>query len=299
MLNLELCHIDHSVPAVVANAANISDEGMALVIDSGSGLSGGNGVNVKPCSSTANERFFGVSMFERRSPATMPHVFEFTLPTGVGDDTAAADGDTVATLPFTPTDGTIRIFDDGDALQFVHFADSGGGTKRGLILDGKEIKAEATASTGTASTDRWIIDNRESDGSGVAKFGAADALDTHVTAIGNGSKIRVQYSYALSLAQQRALVGTILDSPLSAGAQVTCIRKGIVFTSFYDTSQAYKVGDQIGLGSGGKFTIKTPLTAAGADATGTADSDVDLGTDRATCIHVPSVDNPFLGIELL
>ena len=284
MLNLELCHIDHSVPAVVANAANISDEGMALVV--GDALSGANGVNVKPCSSTANERFFGVSMFERRSPAIMPHVFEFTMPAGTTNDPAPGDGDTVATLPFTPTADTIRIFDDGDALQLGNVA-SGSGTDLGLILSGKEIKAESSA-----GTDRWIHDNRTS-------YAAAELTNAQIDPIENSSKIRVQYSYALSLAQQRALVGTILDSPLSAGAQVTCIRKGIIFTSFYDTAQIYSVGARLGLGAGGKFTVETPITAAGAGIAATDDSDVDLAIDRATCIHVPSVDNPFLGIELL
>ena len=236
MLNLELCHIDHSVSAAVANASTIIDEGMALVVSGA--LTGGDGINVKPCSSTANERFYGVSMFERRSPTTMPYVFEFTMPTigtGAGE---VAEGTTITTLPHTPTANTIRMFDDNTAMYLADVHTSGT-TATGLILSGKEIKSEETI-----GEDRWIRIPLS------GNIGDTGLANSKLGAIASGSTVRVQYSYAPSLAQQRALVGTILDSPLSAGARVTCIRKGTIFTSFYDTAQIYSVGARIGLGGG-------------------------------------------------
>ena len=305
MLNLELSRLDHTVPAVVADASKITDEGMALVISGA--LTGGDGINVKPCSSTAGERFYGVAMFERRPPSSMPDVVEFTLPSSdaVSDDADLdADNRTVATLPHTPTANTIRVFDDGDALQFVNFADTGGGTDRGLRLDGKEIKIEKTANTAAASTDRWLHDDRTGTDAATGFGGTTAVTDANVSEVALGSKIRIQYSYAPTVTQQVALVGTSIDlTPLGAGAAVTCIRKGIVFTTFYDTAQDYKIGDPVGLGAGGRFTVTAPLQASGAAATASTTlgglSGTDLQSDRAVVVHVPSASNPLLGIELL
>ena len=252
MLNLELSRLDHTVPAVVADASKITDEGMALVISGA--LTGGDGINVKPSSNTSGERFYGVSMFERRPPTAMPDVFEFTMPGTLSDDLEVAE------LPHTPTDGTILVFDNDAALSFGNPSTAG---TAGLIIDGKAVKVKSSG-TGNANQ-RW--------------FTSAD------TAVAASSKIRIQYAYAPTVTQQVALVGTSIDlTPLGAGAAVTCIRKGIVFTTHYNTAKEYEIGDQIGTWTSGRFTD---------------DSAIDIATDRATVIHVPSVANPFLGIELL
>ena len=252
MLNLELCRFDFSVPALVADASKIPDEGMALVI--AGALAGGDGVNVKPATDTAGERFYGVSSFERRPPAFMPVVEEFVLP----DD--PADGAVVHTLKHKPNAASFVVFDDGTALT----SQAGANTNVGLVIDTDtgEVKAEAT--------------------SGTARYMGAAAA-----AIANGSTVRVQYAYTPTVMQQVALVGSHINyHALHAGAAVACIRKGQIFTTYYDTaSGVYEVGGQIGLDGGGKFQ-------------GAAAANVDLPVDRAVIIHVPSVDTPELGIEL-
>ena len=65
-------------------------------------------------------------------------------------------------------------------------------------------------------------------------------------------------------------------------------RKGIIYTTNYDVTSPYAIGWQVGIGADGKFT------RSGANS-----GDTNLATDVATVIHVPSVNNPFLGVELL
>jgi hypothetical protein len=245
MLNLEDSRIDLSVPAKVANADNIPDEGMALVINAADG----DGINVKPGTDASGERFYGVAMFERRPPSSMPHVHEFEMPA-----VAPADGAVVATLPFTPTAGSILVFDDDTAL-----GNEDTGAAAGLVIVGREVRYETTD-----ATVRWQ-----------AAGGGAVAV---------GSKIRVQYAYAPTVEQQVALVGTHQNlTVLGAGAQATCVRRGIVYTTYFDASSEYEIGGAVGLATGGRFD-----NAAGAT--------VDIA--NSAVIHIPSPLNPYLGIEL-
>ena len=266
MLHPELTQIDYSVPAVVGDTA-ITEEGMALVIDGE--LPDGNGITVKPSTGASGERFYGISMFERRPPSIMPDVFEFTLPNTLVHD------DVVAELPFTPDpSGTknVLIYQNDELL---YWRDSGV-TPFGIWIDGRAVKL----STGTNN-----------------KHLAFDDTDGfYVSGITVGATIRIQYSYTPSQAQKAALVGTNINlTPLSAGAEVTCIRKGTIFTTNYDADSSYEVnsyseritysiGRQLAIGSSGRFKVAE---------TG------NLSADIATVIHVPSADNPFLGVELL
>ena len=253
MLNLELSRIDFSVPAVVADASAIKDEGIALVIDGA--LTGGDGINVKPSTAATSEKFYGVSMFERRPPTSMPDVFEFTMPSG-SDYTGLTDGDEVAELPNTPSD--LIVFDDDTQIT----QDATDNTTLGLVITGKSITIDKSGDT-----------NRY--------------RPAATTAVAAGSKIRIQYTYTPTVTQQVALVGTSIDlTPLGAGAQVTCVRKGIIFTSLYETQRVYSIGEGVKTVASGKF----------ADSGGTGTS---IETDRAVVVHVPSVATPFLGIELL
>ena len=252
MLNLEASQIDYSIPAIVAVSTTVNDEGLALVIDGAYG----NGVTVKPSTNNSSERFYGISMFERRPPPLMIDIVEFTI-------TAPSDGDVVATLPFTPTgtgENEIGIFVNDKHVD----TESSGVGDRGIAISGRSVKARTSGNRFNTASDTAIPDN---------------------------ATIRIQYEYVPSQAQQAALIGTSINlSPPGAGANLTCIRKGIVYTSNYDASQGYKVGDQLSAWSKGRFSKHS----------GNHDNtNLDLPTDRVTCVHPPSVDNPFLGVELL
>ena len=252
MLHLELCQFDHTVSASVGDTGKVPDEGMALVI-AGS-LPGGEGIHVKPATDTAGEVFYGVSVFERRPPTSMPHVHEFILPASSSDPSRIPeDGTVVSTLPFLPVDGSFLLKHNDVIMEEFGLGD----TSRALIIEGSNIKVEATPNA--------------------LRYYAG------VNDPSPGARISLQYSYLPDKNQQAALIGTVTHaSPLSAGARVPCVRKGIIYTSFYDTSKEYTIGGAVGLYSGGRFR-------PAADAT------VDL---RATVIHVPTTSNPFLGIEL-
>ena len=113
MLHPELTQINHSVPTAVGDIA-IVEEGMALVVDKE--LPDGSGVTVKPSGDATGQRFYGVSMFERRPPVKMVDVFEFTLPSTLVDD------DAVAELPYVPDPaGTtgVLVYQNGEDLGHV------------------------------------------------------------------------------------------------------------------------------------------------------------------------------------
>ena len=433
MLHPELTQINHSVPTAVGDVA-IAEEGMALVVDKE--LPDGSGVTVKPSGDATGQRFYGVSMFERRPPVKMVDVFEFTLPATLVDD------DAVAELPYTPDPvGTtgVLVYQNGEDLghvdavsssvenyisnletatvsavpflanrslsqPFVTGSDSGGYPLAEVILNLEAIGSGAievtirknvvagsndygdtiytltnpatlvvgentfTAPAGatldpdttyhivaistsgtttswrrfsiTATIDNiggWDIDheyllktgtgqwagagtafrlsaavrgNPSTDAIGIIVDGRTIKTSTSDTdrflghggtdnnsssttvaedAVTAGATIRVQYSYAPSLGQQAALVGTNINlTSVNGGAQVTCIRKGIIYTTNYDVTSPYAIGWQVGIGADGKFT-----------RSGASSDDTDIATDVATVIHVPSVDNPFLGVELL
>ena len=262
MLNLEASQIDYSIPAIVAVSTTVNDEGLALVIDGAYG----NGVTVKPSTNNSSERFYGISMFERRPPPLMTDVFEFTFPT-----TTPSDGDVVAELPFPPTsttDGRLGVFVNG--VWTSDLADALESGKRGIVISGRSVTVK------TNSGNAWHV--------GPVTEGITDGIP-------DGATVQIRYDYVPSQAQAVALVGTSINlSPLGAGANMTCIRKGIVYTSNYDVSQNYKVGDQLSAWSKGRFSKHT----------GNSDNtNLDLPTDRVTCVHAPSADNPFLGVELL
>ena len=266
MLHPELTQISHSVPAKVADTAVVSEEGMALIIDGA--LEDGNGITVKPSITPTDAnpgRFYGVSMFERRPPAIMPDVLEFTMPS-----TTPSDGDKLAELPYTPnTDSTI-VFADNDKLDGpVMSSGDNTATQLGLVIDGRSVQAK----TG--------------DGDANKRYLGVGPGSTGTVGIANGSKIRIQYAYTPTMAQQIALVGSNVNlSPVGAGAKIMCIRKGIIYTTNYLTnsdSGEYIIGGTIRLGAGGTFS---------------RNEDHHLAADRAVIIHVPSMANPFLGLEL-
>ena len=430
MLHPELTQINHSVPTAVGDVA-IAEEGMALVVDKE--LPDGSGVTVKPSGNATGQRFYGVSMFERRPPMKMVDVFEFTLPATLVND------DAVAELPYVPDPaGTtgVAMYQNGEDLghvdavsssvenyisnletatasavpfvanrslsqPFVTGSDSGGYPLAEVILNleaigsgaievtirknvvvgsndsgdtiytltnpatlvvgentftapaGATLDPDTTyyivaiSTSGTTTSWRrfsiaatidniggWDIDheyllktgagqwagagnfrltaavrgNPSTDAIGIIVDGKIIKLSTDNTdrflghggidnsssttvaenAVTAGATIRVQYSYAPSLGQQAALVGTNINlTSVNGGAQVTCIRKGIIYTTNYDVKVPYAIGWQVGIGADGKFT-----------RSGASSDDTNLATDVATVIHVPSVDNPFLGLEL-
>ena len=264
MLHPELTQISHSVPAKVADTAVVSEEGMALIIDGA--LEDGNGITVKPSITPTDAnpgRFYGVSMFERRPPAIMPDVLEFTMPS-----TTPASGDKLAELSFTPNTDSIIVFGDDDKLDGpVAASGTNPATQLGLVIDDRSVQAKTGAGAANA---RYL---------GVGDSGSVG--------IANGSKIRILYGYTPTMAQQIALVGSNVNlSPVGAGAKIMCIRKGIIYTTNYltdDNSGEYIIGGTIRLGADGTFS---------------RNEDHHLAADRIVIVHVPSMTNPFLGLEL-
>lgn len=100
MLKLDFTRIDRSVNGKVATNAGIVDEGQALVVVNEGGVAA-----LKPSTGTSADVFYGVSLYERRVPATLPG---FLTLIGTGAQFTQQIANYV--------DGSARILIDGEAL---------------------------------------------------------------------------------------------------------------------------------------------------------------------------------------
>lgn len=127
MLKLDFTRIDRTVNGRVASGASLVDEGQALaVVDEGGQLA------VKPTLGTSADVFYGVSMFERRAPATLPGFL-----TLIG--TGAQFTHQIANF----VNGSELILIDGAALN---------ATPEVTITSGGLVTVEATAAEGAVVT---------------------------------------------------------------------------------------------------------------------------------------------------
>lgn len=100
----------------------------------------------------------------------------------------------------------------------------------------------------------------------------------------NDMELEVVYKYELSAAQARALFGDQQPGG-SAGSlvgQTGVAKRGVIFTSWFDTSVNWSVAKQIKLAADGMITNEK---GEGAVLPG------------AYVVYAPSVDEPFLGVE--
>ena len=254
MLDLRYTREDQSFPALVSAGTAIDDEGYALVVDKAEG----NAYSVKLSTGTAGEDYVGLSAYETRPPKRYPIVKEFTLP---ADVSAMADGMTIGTL-IDPGYGAVV------AGSIVMFNAAGTAIAAG----------NAAASNEFVYLDDGVLKGHVG---AIAAGVPANGTAFQVTLL-DGQAIRVQASYTPTLERQLLLVGSHIDAtPLSAGASVSAIRRGLVYTSAYESQRSYGVGDSVYAAANGLYS-------------NTAGGDVIAG---AFIAHIPTAEVPFLGIE--
>ena len=257
MLDMRYTREDQAFPALVSAGTAIDDEGYALVVDK----SEGNAYSVK-LSTGSGDDFVGVSAYETRPPKRYPIIKEFDLPA----EADVSDGEVIHTIidsrygavisANATQDDSLSVWRNGIA---AHFDDDGAANQYGIYIDGNDVKAQKT----TLRTHVWF----KADG---------DGFDAN-------TKIRILAPYTPTLERQIALVGSHTDAtPLSSGASVSCIRRGLIYTSAYDTAldQTYTVGDPVHTIAGGLFAKSGGVAVPGA-----------------FIAHVPTAEVPFLGIE--
>ena len=255
MFDLRYTREDQSIPALVSAGTVINDEGYALVVDKAEG----NAYSVKLSTNDSTDDYIGASAFETRPPTRYPIVKEFTLP---ADVSAMADGTAVGTL-IDPKygaviAGSIIMFRASTGTSIAHA--NAAVSKQYVYLDDGVVKGHVDAAVG-----------------GVPAAGAAYEVTGY-----DGEVIRVQAAYTPTLERQLAIVGSHIDAtPLSAGAAVSAIRRGLIYTSAYLTRASYGVGDAVHITAGGLY--------AKAGGTGPLAG--------AFIAHVPTAEVPFLGIE--
>ena len=104
-----------------------------------------------------------------------------------------------------------------------------------------------------------------------------------VTTLTVGDEVTVTYKYALSVVQARALVGDIQPGGYSGAylGQIGLIKRGLIYTSEFDSSVEWDAVTAIKLAPNGQLTNQ-------------------LGTGieiPGMVVAVPGIDIPFLGIE--
>ncbi len=118
-----------------------------------------------------------------------------------------------------------------------------------------------------------------------------DAADATFTVAGKlvsgltvGDEVTITYKYPLTVVQARALVGDIQPGGYSGAyiGQIGLVKRGLVYTSEFDSSKDWAAATAVKLAAGGQLT----------DQTGT-------GVAITSCLIVatPGAEVPFLGIE--
>ena len=263
MLDMRYTRKDQSIPAPLSAGTVINEEGYALVADKAERV----GYSVKLSTGHTDEDFVGVSAFEIRPPSRVPIVKDFDLPADA--DAAANHGMVLGTL-IDPEFGavganSIRAVQDESGTPLV--ANSSPAANTSIVF--LDTNGVLRLSVGNA----WPVGYTNDADRLVGGSFTATGLD--------GITIRVRALYIPTLKRQIALVGSHVDAtPLSSGASVSCIRRGLIYTSAYDTSLAWTLGDEVHTGSHGIFT------KSGGDV-----------IDGAIVVHIPTPEVPSLGIE--
>lgn len=219
MLYIDTRIVDSS-EAILAEGAQVTQEGQAMVAVPGKGIS--------PSTGAENEIFAGFAMNQLCGiPVLEPY--------GIAVEEFLVDSSAKVTVQFTPIKSSVALID----LETDTAIDP--------TVNGKTIAAK----------------------------------DKEMTA---GMKVKVVYRYALTNIQARAMMGDAQPGG-PAGAivgQCGLAKRGIIYTSCFDTSVNWAAATTIKLDSGGFVTDQSGKgnTLAGAYV-----------------VKVPTAEIPFLGIE--
>lgn len=219
MLYIDTRIVDSS-EAILAEGAQVTQEGQAMVAVPGKGIS--------PSTGAANEIFAGFAMNQLCGiPVLEPY--------GIAVEEFLVDSSAKVTVQFAPISNSVALIN-------------------------LETDAAIASPTVTGKT-----------------IAAATAMTT-------GMKVKVVYRYALTNIQARAMMGDAQPGG-PAGAivgQCGLAKRGIIYTSCFDTSVNWAAATAIKLASGG---FVTDQSGKGTALTG------------AYVVKVPTAEIPFLGIE--
>lgn len=218
MLYIDTRIVDSS-EAILAEGAQVTQEGQAMVAVPGKGIS--------PSTGAANEIFAGFAMNQLCGiPVLEPY--------GIAVEEFLVDSSTKVTVQFAPI--------SNNSVALIN------------LESGKKIASPTVT----------------------GKTIAATTMTT-------GMKVKVVYRYALTNIQARAMMGDAQPGG-PAGAivgQCGLAKRGIIYTSCFDTSVNWAAATAIKLASGGFVT----------------DSGIGTALTGAYVVKVPTAEIPFLGIE--
>jgi hypothetical protein len=218
MLYIDTRIVDSS-EAILAEGAQVTQEGQAMVAVPGKGIS--------PSTGAANEIFAGFAMNQLCGiPVLEPY--------GIAVEEFLVDSSAKVTVQFAPISNSVALIN-------------------------LETDAAIASPTVTGKT-------------------------IAATAMTAGMKVKVVYRYALTNIQARAMMGDAQPGG-PAGAivgQCGLAKRGIIYTSCFDTSVNWAAATAIKLASGGFITDQS---GTGTTLTG------------AYVVKVPTAEIPFLGIE--
>lgn len=217
MLYIDTRIVDSS-EAILAEGAQVTQEGQAMVAVPGKGIS--------PSTGAANEIFAGFAMNQLCGiPVLEPY--------GIAVEEFLVDSSAKVTVQFAPISNSVAL---------INLESSG-------KIDSPTVTGKTIAATMTA-----------------------------------GMKVKVVYRYALTNIQARAMMGDAQPGG-PAGAivgQCGLAKRGIIYTSCFDTSVNWAAATAIKLASDG---FVTDQSGKGTVLTG------------AYVVKVPTAEIPFLGIE--
>jgi len=105
-----------------------------------------------------------------------------------------------------------------------------------------------------------------------------------ITGLDAGDEVTVTYKYPLTVVQARALIGDIQPGGYSGAyiGQIGLIKRGLVYTSEFDSSKNWEAATDVKLAAGGQLT----------DQSGTGPV-----VPNCMIVAVPGAEVPYLGIE--
>lgn len=117
-----------------------------------------------------------------------------------------------------------------------------------------------------------------------AAVGSPTVVANTVTGLTVGDEVTVTYKYPLTVIQARALNGDVQPGGYSGAyvGQIGLIKRGLIYTSEYDSSKNWAAATAIKLAAGG---IVTDQSGSG------------LAIAGAVIVATPGAEVPFLGIE--
>ena len=233
MLNLTKTFPELMQGLPVAEGSAFTDEGLAAIITSENGRS-----KIKPSSATTGERVYGFPIFQYRYMKDLPKIERITLGA-------------------VAVEHTLHSTAVVDSLQVFQVADDGSLTNI--------TQAVATGKTGTAATAGNFTAPTTSNGRKLTLTapGADGSGATGVTDTVAGT-IEIRYQYIPTEEEKAEIVGHehtphALNQTGADLVQLTCIRRGIVSVSTWDTDATadYAPNSQLKAIAGGYLSAST------------------------------------------